>query len=48
MVTPFSIGHPQYSAYQAADPYFNLVRGALADLVDGEHFFETRSPPGTH
>ena len=23
-----------------ADPYFNLVRGALGDLVDGEHFFD--------
>ena len=25
---------------RAADPYFNLVRGALGDLVDGEHFFD--------
>jgi hypothetical protein len=30
----------KYSAYNAADPYFNLVRGALGDLVDGEHFFD--------
>jgi ketosteroid isomerase-like protein len=30
----------QYAAYEAADPYFNLVRGALGDLVDGEHFFD--------
>src|ERR1700756_2777212 len=31
---------PKYAAYEAADPYFNLVRGALGDLVDGEHFFD--------
>lgn len=30
----------RYTAYQAADPYFDLVRGALGDLVDGEHFFD--------
>ena len=32
--------NPKYAAYKAADPYFNLVRGALGDLVDGEHFFD--------
>ena len=32
---------PKYSAYEAADPYFNLVRNALGDLVEGEHFFDT-------
>ncbi|WP_416046872.1 nuclear transport factor 2 family protein [Cupriavidus basilensis] len=32
--------NPKYAAYAAADPYFNLVRGALGDLVDGEHFFD--------
>jgi ketosteroid isomerase-like protein len=32
--------HPKYAAYQPADPYFSLVRGALGDLVDGEHFFD--------
>ncbi len=31
---------PRYAAYQAADPYFNLVRGALGDRVDGDHFFD--------
>ena len=31
---------PKYAAYKPADPYFNLVRGALGDLVDGEHFFD--------
>ena len=30
----------KYAAYEAADPYFDLVRGALGDLVDGEHFFD--------
>jgi ketosteroid isomerase-like protein len=32
---------PKYAAYQPAAPYFQLVRGALGDLVDGEHFFDT-------
>jgi ketosteroid isomerase-like protein len=31
---------PDYSAYEGAAPYFNLVRGALGDLVEGEHFFD--------
>ena len=35
--------NPKYAAYEPADPYFNLVRGALGDLVDGEHFFDTVS-----
>jgi uncharacterized protein len=30
-----------YAAYEAAAPYFNLVRGALGGLVEGEHFFDT-------
>jgi ketosteroid isomerase-like protein len=29
-----------YAAYKAAQPYFDLVRRALGDLVDGEHFFD--------
>lgn len=29
-----------YSAYRHAEPYFALVRQALGDLVDGEHFFD--------
>jgi uncharacterized protein len=32
--------YADYTAYAAADPYFNVVRGALGDLVDGEHFFD--------
>src|ERR1700689_2627378 len=31
--------HP-YAAYKPAAPYFELVRGALGDLVDGVHFFD--------
>jgi ketosteroid isomerase-like protein len=31
---------PRYDAYKAAKPYFDLVRGALDDLVNGEHFFD--------
>ena len=27
-------------AYEAAKPYFDLVRDALGNLVDGEHFFD--------
>lgn len=30
----------EYAAYEAAEPYFDLVRGALGDLVDGAHFFD--------
>ena len=32
--------NPAYAAYAPVDPYFNLVRGALGDLVDGAHFFD--------
>jgi len=32
--------NPNYTAYKPAKPYFDLVRGALGDLVDGEHFFD--------
>lgn len=30
----------KYAAYEAAAPYFDLVRKALGELVDGEHFFD--------
>jgi uncharacterized protein len=30
----------KYAEYEAAEPYFDLVRKALGDLVDGEHFFD--------
>jgi ketosteroid isomerase-like protein len=29
-----------YAAYEPVRPYFDLVRRALGDLVDGEHFFD--------
>ena len=29
-----------YATYKPVKPYFDLVRGALGDLVDGEHFFD--------
>ena len=32
--------NPAYAAFKPAAPYFDLVRGALCDLVDGEHFFD--------
>jgi ketosteroid isomerase-like protein len=30
----------KYSAFMPVKPYFDLVRGTLGDLVDGEHFFD--------
>lgn len=36
----FRMPNPKYTAYQASRPYFELVREALGDLVDGEHFFD--------
>jgi uncharacterized protein len=30
----------KYPGYEPAKPYFDLVRGALGDLVAGEHFFD--------
>ena len=38
---------PKYTAYKAAAPYFDLVRGALGDLVDGEHFFDIVTIPSS-
>ena len=32
--------NPKYAAYKPAAPYFDLVRGGLGNLVDGEHFFD--------
>jgi uncharacterized protein len=29
-----------YAAYEAAEPYFEMVRRALEGLVDGGHFFD--------
>ncbi len=30
----------EYAEYEGARPYFELVRGALGELVEGEHFFD--------
>jgi hypothetical protein len=30
----------KYAALAGARPYFRLVRGALGDLVEGNHFFD--------
>jgi uncharacterized protein len=40
--------NPKYAAYRAADPYFNLVRGALGPCVDGDHFFDIVSDDVTY
>ena len=34
------MSNSKYAAFKAAGPYFDLVRGALGDLVEGEHFFD--------
>ena len=31
----------KYSVFNPVNPYFDLVRGALGDLVDGAHFFDS-------
>lgn len=30
----------KYAAYKPAAPYFDLIREALGDLVEGKHFFD--------
>jgi len=30
----------KYAVYRSAAPYFDLVRGALGDLVERKHFFD--------
>ena len=37
------MSNPIYAEYQAVDPYFDLVRRALGDSVDGDHFFDAVS-----
>ena len=37
---------PNYAAYEPVRPYFDLVRGALGDLVDGEHVTAVRGTMG--
>lgn len=32
---------PAYAAFSTLDPFFDIVWRGLADLVDGEHYFDT-------
>jgi ketosteroid isomerase-like protein len=34
------MGNQKYAQFEGARPYFQLVRRALGDLVDGDHFFD--------
>ena len=33
--------NPNYAAFTALDPFFQIVQQGLAGLVDGDHYFET-------
>jgi ketosteroid isomerase-like protein len=35
------MSNQKYTVFNPVKPYFDLVRGALGDLVDGEHFFDS-------
>jgi ketosteroid isomerase-like protein len=30
----------KHAEYEASKPYFDLIRGVLGDMVEGEHFFD--------
>jgi hypothetical protein len=32
---------PNYAAFTALDPFFDIVQQGLAGLVDGDHYFDT-------
>ena len=32
---------PKYAAFTALDPFFEISQQGLADLVDGDHYFDT-------
>ena len=32
---------PEYAAFMALDPFFDIVQRGLAGLVDGDHYFDT-------
>lgn len=32
---------PQYAAFTALDPFFDIIQRGLAGLVDGDHYFDT-------
>lgn len=36
--------HSDYTVYAPAAPYFDLVRQALGNAVDGDHFFDIIAP----
>ena len=36
--------NPAYAAFSALDPFFDIVRQGLADLADGDHYFDTIAP----
>ena len=38
------MGEPAYAAFSALDPFFDIARLGLADLVDGDHYFDTIAP----
>ena len=40
LLSDFGMPNSEYAAYEAARPYFDLVRRALDQLVEGEHFFD--------
>jgi uncharacterized protein len=35
------MGEPDYAAFAALDPFFDVVSRGLAGLVDGNHYFDT-------
>ena len=35
------MGEPDYAAFAALDPFFDVVSRGLAGLVDGDHYFDT-------
>ena len=35
---------PAYAVFSALDPFFDIVRRGLADLVDGDHYFDRSLP----
>ena len=37
---------PRYEAFEALDPFFEIVMQGLRELVDGDHYFDTISEDG--
>jgi uncharacterized protein len=35
------MSNPNYTAFAALDPFFNIIQQGLAGLVDGDHYFDT-------